>query len=167
MTTMDILWTVEYTEVRIAEAVETLKGMSGSNCFPSDYRSCMPDPLQSYWEVWNGLSDLERNERLDTYNTTRVRAQSRDITRMDEVVFGLNECFLDRRNIRLLVARNFERPVPWRRLSYDDGRSHEWLRTRVYPDALESFAKYMRKKQLTKSPDFRYKSSNVGKIALA
>lgn len=162
---MKMLWTLEYTEIRISEAVQALRGMSAEGCFPAKHQSCMPDPIQSYWEVWNGLTEQERNERLEVYNKTRVRSQSRDITNMDEVIFGLNECFLDRRNIKLLIARNFDRPVPWRTLANQDGRSHEWLRLHVYPEALESFSKYMRKKELTKSPDFGINRYNVGKIA--
>ena len=158
-----MLWNSEYTEHRIREAVSTLARMPATGCFPASDKAAWPDPVQEdYWWIWNTLPDGERQDRLDAYNKTRSGIARGAIGRMDQVIFGLNECFLDRANIILLMARNRERPIPWRILAKGSRYSKSYLHQQVYPRALDLFCDHMRKKEWTKQPDFATNLAKVG-----
>jgi len=157
-----MLWSPEYTESRIREAVATLARIPATGCFPDTGKAAWPDPIQDYWWIWNTLPEDERQERLDAYNKTRSGIARGAIEKMDQVIFGLNECFLDRSNIILLMARNRERPIPWKVLAKSSPHSWEWLRRQVYPRARDQFSSHMAKKELSKQPDFGTNLAKVG-----
>lgn len=157
-----MLWNPEYTEHRIREAVATLARIPATGCFPADNRAAWPEPMQDYWWIWNTLPEEERQERLDAYNKTRSGIARGAIGRMDQVIFGLNECFLDRSNIVLLMARNRERPIPWRELARNSRYSKSYLHQQVYPRALDLFSAHMAKKEWTKQPEFGTNLAKVG-----
>jgi len=159
-----MLWNPEYTESRIREAVATLARIPATGCFPDTGKAAWPDPIQDYWWIWNTLPEDERQERLDAYNRTRSGIARGAIGRMDQVIFGLNECFLDRSNIILLMARNNgdRRSVAWKTLAKSSRYSWEYLRSTIYPDTLDRFSSHMRKKELSKQPDFGTNLAKVG-----
>lgn len=151
------MWDDEYTEIRIQEAMATLRAQSARGCFPQGHVSNMPDPLRNYWEVWGGLEFWEQQERLKDFNRFHSHATPASISEMDQIIFGLMECFIDPRDRVILTGRNSldhkGEPRSWRKLSRIDGRSHTWIKDHVYPVALGRFSAYMAKKTLQNSPE--------------
>ncbi len=158
------MWDDEYTETRLQEAMTTLRSQSARGCFPAKHRSNMPDPLQSYWEVWNGLEYWEQQERLKEFNRSRAHSTPASISEMDEIIFGLMECFLDPVNRIILTARNTIKPngdqTSWRKVeeSVNHRWTHTWIKESIYPAALEKFSSHMAKKTLQNTPENDTKS---------
>lgn len=156
-------WTEEYTEIRLQEAMDTLRAQSARGCFPAKHQSCMPAPLQNFWDVWNGLDFWEMKDREQELNRTLHRPAAKSISEMDEIIFALNECFLDRRNVVVLTARNTLKrnglQTAWRDVGDAVGISHTWVKDSVYPKALEQFSAFMRKKTLQNAPENATKSA--------
>lgn len=152
------MWDREYTEIRLQEAMATLRAQPAKGCFPAKHRSNLPDPLQSYWEVWNGLEYWEQQERMRDFNRSLQRPAAKSISEMDEVIFGLMECFLDPVNRVILTARNTMKPngepMSWRKVEQAANHrwTHTWIKESIYPAALDEFSSHMRKKTLQNSP---------------
>lgn len=153
------MWDKDYTERRLQEAMDTLRAQPARGCFPAKHRSNLPDPLQSYWEVWNGLEYWEQQERMKDFNRSLQRPAAKSISEMDEVIFGLMECFIEAHDRIILTARNTMKPngdpTSWRSVgeAVNFRWSHTWIRDSVYPTALERFSTYMRKKTLQNTPE--------------
>ena len=93
---------------------------------PSAYRSSMPDPIISFWEMWNQLSAAEREERMVDFNRTRIHPTPDQIRAMDQMLEWI-QWIEDPRNRTVVLAK--AGGASFRKISFFDGRSHETLRT--------------------------------------
>ena len=80
------VWTREKIEGRMREAMRVLSRLSARGCFPSGYKSTLPDPLVSFWEMWNGLTDDERTARAAELNYVRQVNLPAEISRMEQAI---------------------------------------------------------------------------------
>lgn len=121
------VWTPELVKIRLEEACETLRMLPmPRHARPQGYHSWWPQVVYSYWEMWNGLTELERAERArDRNRSQRCGPTPAQIQVMDEALVWLWHVDPPR-NRRVLMARCSGYSL--RKIRALDGRSHEHIR---------------------------------------
>jgi len=135
-----IIYAVDVAD-RLREAASVLRMVPmGRHGFPAGPRSAMPDALVEFWEMWNGLSQEEAQERAAEINRTRSIPTPGQITRMDEALQWFY--WVQPRDRKAVFAR--ANKVSYRKISKFDGRSHEHIRT-VWVRTCEEIAEKLSK----------------------
>jgi len=119
------IWLPQDVASRLREAAQTLQHLPmPKHGRPGTYRSTMPEPVVSFWEMWGGLTAAEREERRREFNYVRETPTPDQIARMDEALDWL--LWINERDRKVVMAKAGGNP--YRKISFFDGRSREYLR---------------------------------------
>ena len=120
------IWLPQDVAARLREASSTLRRKPlERHSIPDTLRSCMPEPVIGFWEMFNQLTDQEREERQREINRTKTLPSSAQISRMDEALRWLF-WLKDPRNRQVVMG--VARGHSYRRVAGFDGRDPKTIK---------------------------------------